>query len=224
MLLPESNSQVQQDVFVAALCGKRGGSFIEIGGFHSRLLSNTYLLEDRFGWEGLIIEFLPENAREISDNRRSPVLAEDARWIPWGKLIRTHVVSRNPDYLQVDCEPPLASLIALLRVISFGIRPSILTFEHDAYSSSTLLGLIPQGRAVRFFSRLVLRALRYRLVAPNVCIAATEKPFEDWWIRASRFPSFRHFGPKKTNHEVFLAESGLYASYERLKESLGHRN
>ena len=54
--LKEFYSQAGQDLFVlTALDGKKNGKFIEIGAYHPTSLSNTYLLESHFGWDGIML-------------------------------------------------------------------------------------------------------------------------------------------------------------------------
>jgi len=53
----ESSSMEGQDQWVLnLLSGKRGGTYVEIGGGHPRLGNNTFLLENSFGWVGVSIE------------------------------------------------------------------------------------------------------------------------------------------------------------------------
>jgi hypothetical protein len=132
--------------------------------------------------------------------------------------MREYGIPRTPDYLQVDSEPALSSLLALLRVLRAGIRPKLITFEHDVYSGARLLGLVDQGRFVRFSSRAVLRSLGYRLLAPNI-LTKSGKPFEDWWVRrpARGFVSTQP-SSGQTNHADFLEKEGLYVAYQKLKE------
>ena len=53
----DSKSQIFQDLFVLYYSGKKkNGFFIEIGGGNGYDLSNTYLLEKKFKWQGIICE------------------------------------------------------------------------------------------------------------------------------------------------------------------------
>ena len=58
MIEPESYSQFGQDRFVAEIvyAGKRGGYFVEAGAGDGLWISNTLLLERRYGWTGILIE------------------------------------------------------------------------------------------------------------------------------------------------------------------------
>lgn len=203
---PESNSQALQDVFVLCASRKWGGSFVEVGGFHSRNLSNTFLLETEFGWSGTIFELRSDLAAEIRHNRSATVVEGDARKVKWRTLVRRNVVSRKPDYFQVDCEPSLTSLQILISALLSGLRPSVITFEHDAYSSATILGVIRQGRFTRIVSRVLLRTLGYRLVGPNI-LTESGKPFEDWWISKEIRSTFPKIMKRHSWRPIELLES-----------------
>jgi FkbM family methyltransferase len=52
-----SNAQLFQDLLVIFLLkGKRNGSFVEFGATNGRDLSNTFALEEHFGWKGILAE------------------------------------------------------------------------------------------------------------------------------------------------------------------------
>jgi FkbM family methyltransferase len=56
-LIPHSMAQMRQDIFVAVSTQfKMSGYFVEIGATDGRYLSNSFLLENKFGWTGILVE------------------------------------------------------------------------------------------------------------------------------------------------------------------------
>lgn len=56
-LLTKSKAQLRQDIMVLSnLNFKRGGFFVEFGATNGVELSNTYLLEKKYGWKGILAE------------------------------------------------------------------------------------------------------------------------------------------------------------------------
>ena len=70
----KSYSQIGQDLFVLfTLNRKRNGFFVEIGAGDGVHLSNTYLLENEFGWTGILVEPNKSFYSECCRNRTSLV-------------------------------------------------------------------------------------------------------------------------------------------------------
>lgn len=66
-----STAQLGQDLWVLARSGhKRGGFFVEFGATDGVRLSNTWLLEQRHGWQGICIEPNPRMFTRLQANRR----------------------------------------------------------------------------------------------------------------------------------------------------------
>ena len=65
-----ATSQLGQDLWVLERTGhKRGGFFVEFGATDGVLLSNTYLLETEFGWNGILAEPNPAFFEKLTTNR-----------------------------------------------------------------------------------------------------------------------------------------------------------
>jgi hypothetical protein len=71
----KSNSQIFQDLFVLYYTkNKKRGFFIEIGGGNGFDLSNTYLLEKKFKWDGIICEPNVKLQKNISELRSAQLI------------------------------------------------------------------------------------------------------------------------------------------------------
>jgi FkbM family methyltransferase len=67
----KSASQLGQDLWVLEKTGyKRGGYFVEFGATDGVLLSNTWLLEREFGWQGICAEPNPKLFAQLKRNRQ----------------------------------------------------------------------------------------------------------------------------------------------------------
>lgn len=65
-----SNAQLLQDLWVLFQTYERSnGFFVEIGACDGIFLSNTYLLEKKFGWRGILVEPNPKWHQELQKNR-----------------------------------------------------------------------------------------------------------------------------------------------------------
>lgn len=71
-----SLSQAGQDywVFGEVFNERRGGYFLDVGAHDGLTISNTYLLEKRYGWTGLCVEANPSTFRKLAGNRRAKCL------------------------------------------------------------------------------------------------------------------------------------------------------
>ena len=69
-LRKKSVSQLGQDLWVLEKTDyKRGGYFVEFGATDGVLLSNTWLLEKEFGWQGICAEPNPKFFEKLKENR-----------------------------------------------------------------------------------------------------------------------------------------------------------
>lgn len=75
-----AHSQLGQDLLALALSDcKRDGFFVEFGATDGLYLSNTALLEKRFGWTGILAEPSRKWQNKLQHNRSSTII-QDAMW------------------------------------------------------------------------------------------------------------------------------------------------
>ena len=73
-ILPESKSSLRQDMFVLnEFKFKRDGYFIEIGAADGFDSSNTYLLERKFNWKGILAEPAKIWHKDLKENRKGDI-------------------------------------------------------------------------------------------------------------------------------------------------------
>jgi FkbM family methyltransferase len=81
MLLDESQSQLRQDLMVLAHTNyKQGGYFVEFGATNGILLSNSYLLEQKYGWNGILAEPGRIWESELRRNRPNARISTQCVW------------------------------------------------------------------------------------------------------------------------------------------------
>ena len=72
--LTHSKAQLRQDLFVLnELNYKRNGFFVEFGATNGVDLSNTYLLENKFDWEGILSEPAKVWHEDLVNNRKCKI-------------------------------------------------------------------------------------------------------------------------------------------------------
>lgn len=73
----KSMSQLGQDLWALKMCGnKQNGFFVEFGATDGIALSNSYLLEKEFNWQGILAEPNPKFLEELRKNRDTIVTDE----------------------------------------------------------------------------------------------------------------------------------------------------
>ena len=73
-LVPKSKAQVRQDLFAISESNfKRDGYFVEVGAQDGILGSNTYMLENDFSWDGIVVEPSKTHEYTLSRNRKCKV-------------------------------------------------------------------------------------------------------------------------------------------------------
>ena len=90
-----SKSQLRQDLFVLSeLNFKRKGFFVEFGATNGFDISNSYLLETKFDWNGILAEPAKKWHNELKKNRKANI-ETNCVWSETGKEIDFNEVSET---------------------------------------------------------------------------------------------------------------------------------
>ena len=91
--LSESKSQLKQDLFVLNCLGfKKNGYFVEFGATNGIDLSNSWLLEKHFGWQGVLAEPAKIWHHDLNKNRQS-YICHECVWSNTGDTLEFNEVS-----------------------------------------------------------------------------------------------------------------------------------
>ena len=178
----DSYSQAYQDLFVYSVLNKKyNGTFVEIGSNHPITHNNTYILESKYNWRGLMVEYDSSFEQLYKIHRPNSIYRlQDARVVDYKFILDTNNFPLNIDYLQIDLDvnnkSTLDTLILLNKTVFDKYKFASITFEHDIYT-----GNYYDTQAI---SRKILNERGYILVFENVSVfwQGGYKPFEDWYV------------------------------------------
>jgi FkbM family methyltransferase len=89
-----SYSQLGQDLEVIKLYNnKENGFFIEIGASDGITLSNTYLLERQYKWNGICCEPIPNNFKKLVENRPNSLCYDKAVYNKSGLILNFDIAN-----------------------------------------------------------------------------------------------------------------------------------
>jgi len=172
------NGQVAQDLYVLKCTNyKHNGTFLEIGSNHPININNTYILENKYKWKGIMIEY-DSRFEELYKIHRpfSKYLISDATLIDYKTEFTNFNMPTNIDYLQIDLEVSNNTTLSTLKLLDKNIfdnyKFATITFEHDIYAGNYF--------NTRLESREIFKRRGYKLVFPDVMNAGN--PFEDWYV------------------------------------------
>ena len=70
---PNKGLSHAENFVIDILDQKRNGYYVELGAYHSKIISNTYNLENIYGWKGVSFEISPKLHAEITEIGRAHV-------------------------------------------------------------------------------------------------------------------------------------------------------
>lgn len=172
-------SQASQDLFVLLMTQyKRGGTFLEIGSNDPIQTSNTYLLESKYEWTGIMVEY-DASFKDAYKSLRpgSKHVFQDARTVDYACLLES---KPTMDYLQIDLDVDNRSTLDTLELLDKTVfdttKFAVVTFEHDIYTGDYF--------STRAKSREIFAKRGYQLVCPDVAVHfnGARCEFEDWYV------------------------------------------
>lgn len=174
-----SFSQASQDLFVLLMTQyKRSGTFLEIGSNDPIQTSNTYLLESKYEWTGIMVEY-DASFKDAYKSLRpgSKHVFQDARTVDYASLLES---KPTMDYLQIDLDVDNRSTLDTLELLDKTVfdttKFGVVTFEHDIYTGNYF--------STREKSREIFARHGYQLVCPDVAVHfnGARCEFEDWYV------------------------------------------
>ena len=171
-------SQAEQDKFVLqVLKEKKNGYFLEIGSNHPVNINNSYILEKKYNWKGIMVEYDSSYLELYKLHRQNSIyVMNDATVVDYKNILETNNMPLLFDYLQIDLEANNGSTIRTLEKLDNEIfdlyKFATITFEHDIYNGDY--------DNTRLKSREIFKKRGYTCVFED--ISNNGNPFEDWYV------------------------------------------
>lgn len=170
--------QANQDKFVLSILKhKRNGYFLEIGSNHPININNTYLLETKYDWKGVMVEYNSSFLSLYEEHRPNSIhVINDATTVDYKDVFEKNNMPYAFDYLQIDLEAANGSTLGTLQKLDSEIFDSYkfatVTFEHDIYATNF-------GNT-RLESRDIFKKRGYICVFED--ISNDGLAYEDWYV------------------------------------------
>ena len=118
-------SQAGQDLFVEYVSnGKKNGFFVEIGSNHPSVHNNSFLLEQKYNWKGLMVEYDKSFEQSYKISRPNSIYEiNDARRVNYKELLDKNNFPINIDYLQIDLDVDNKSTLDTLLLLNETVFP-----------------------------------------------------------------------------------------------------
>ena len=170
--------QAQQDKFVLKILKeKKNGFFLEIGSNHPMNINNSYLLETKYDWKGIMVEYDPSFLPLYRTYRPNSIhVINDATRVNYRNIFEETNMPLSLDYLQIDLEANNGSTLRTLKILDYQIfdkyKFATVTFEHDIYHTNFA--------KTRLESRNIFKKRGYVCVFEDV--NNEYNPYEDWYV------------------------------------------
>jgi hypothetical protein len=170
--------QAQQDKFVLTILKeKKNGYFLEIGSNHPIHINNSYVLETKYDWKGIMVEYDSSFLPLYKLHRPNSIhIINDATKVDYKNVFEKNNLPLSFDYLQIDLEANNGSTLKTLQKLDHELfdtyKFAIVTFEHDIYHCNF--------DNTRLKSRDIFKKRGYVCVFEDISYKGN--PFEDWYV------------------------------------------
>jgi FkbM family methyltransferase len=203
-----SQSQLRQDLFVLfQLNFRRNGYFVEFGAANGRELSNSFLLEHRYDWTGILAEPARHWHGSLLENRPASIIETSCVWRVSGSTIMFHETpnpenstidefsdhDRNRIY-RLDGKKYEVTTISLIELLDKNSAPKVIDYlSIDTEGSEYSILEAFDFKAYQFQVITVEHAFEprrkdiFELLTQNgyIRVAESISDFDDWYIHAS---------------------------------------
>lgn len=165
-----AHGQILQDLWVLyELDLKNDGYFVEFGAYDGTVHSNTKLLEERFGWRGVLAEPNPDMAAVLRRDRTA-IVDDRCVWDETGATVDLLLtgdaeLSTVADHASDDLHSAARIATAVRAVAVPTVSLNDLLDEHDAPREFEFLSIDTEGTELRILRAFDLTRHRPRLVA-----------------------------------------------------------
>lgn len=165
-----AHGQILQDLWVLyELQFEHGGYFVEFGAYDGTAHSNTKLLEERFGWTGLLVEPNPEMS-EVLRLTRTAVVDGRCVWDTTGDEVELLLtgdaeLATVADHARPDLHTATRQATAVRTVTVPTVTLDDLLDEYDAPPVIDFLSVDTEGTEIRILEAFDFARHRPRLIA-----------------------------------------------------------
>lgn len=214
-----------QDKFILNILNfKKKGIFIELGSGHPIEANNTYILEKKYDWTGIMIESNEKFLNLYKKHRKNSIqIINDATKINYLKLFDDNNLPSNIDYLQIDLVAGTGVTLEALNKLDEEIFDkytfSVVTFEHDVYNNKT---------NTREKSREIFSKRGYICVFQDISFKGkhTYYPFEDWYVHPDLVNMNYVNDLIENNKKMYVTNNKNYKSkyWEQVEKSINYKD
>ena len=170
-LIRWSHAQILQDLWVLYMLDSlRGGFFVEFGACDGRSLSNTRLLEEKYGWSGILAEPNPVWHDALRKNRRATidlrcVAARSGEMVEFISTDKMPELSRMADIVPDDVHERNGNRDCQTRYRVPTVSLDDLLDAHDAPEVIDYLSVDTEGSEYEILRHANLDRRRFRLIS-----------------------------------------------------------